>query len=363
LRHVQEINMNKNVLLIIFIAFFAALSFCCAEYEGFYSEKTKALIIEEETRQSGIFIIQNIKAKIVEGPFKNHIIYFRQQIIEESPKNFQVKKNMKVFIDLKIYDGKVIGARLVDVVREDHIKILFGIFFSMLILFGGFKGFRSFIALLVTALCILYFLIPMVTKGRNLILSTVLVSTIIVITSFIIISGFTRKSLCAVLGTIGGTMVSGILAIYFGNKIYLSGISDEMNKMLGTYFSFPVDYRGLLYCGIIIGVLGAAMDVSMTITSVVYEIKRTNPNVRRRSLFFSGLSVGKDIMATMTNTLILAYVGTSLPLFLLFIFNDMSFLDIINSQYIASEIIRSLCGSIGLVLTIPITSVISALST
>ncbi|AOY75439.1 YibE/F family protein [Clostridium formicaceticum] len=357
------VKKNRFIILTVLICIsFSFASFAAAKPHTDTYEKVRGLVLREDILQDKALQVQIVEAKLLEGPFKDHIVQFKHPLVEGSKYNISLHKDMKVFLTIHIRNNELIAVGFIDIVRDFYLKIVFFLFVALLILFGGFQGVRSFFALLITAFCIIYVFIPLILKGHNFILSSIFVSFIIVITSFILISGFTRKSLSAIMGTIGGTITSAILAIYFGNKIYLTGISDEMLEMLVAYSSYAIDYRGLLYSGIIIGALGAVMDVSMTITSIIYEIKSKTPNIRMRTLFFSGLSVGRDIMATMTNTLILAYVGTSLPLLLIFIFSDMSFSDIINSQYIASEIIRSLCGSIGLIMTIPITSVVAAIN-
>lgn len=354
--------IKRGILLILIICMFPWITYSTSDgvTSGYY-EKVRAVVKQVENLKEDELEIQQVEAELLNGKFESTVVSFKHFLIEGSKSNVALSENMKVFLNIRISGDEITNVSYGDVVRDGYLKALFGLFFVLLIIFGGFKGFRSFVALVITALCLIYLFIPMILRGYNFIMSAVVVSSIIVVTSFVIISGFTMKSLVAILGTIGGTMTSGVLAIFFGNKIHLTGISDEIVELLVAYSTIPIDYRGLLYSGIIIGALGAVMDVSMTITSVIFEIKRTNPDTRIRSLFFSGLSVGKDIMATMTNTLILAYVGTSLPLLLIFVFSDMPVVDIINSQFIASEIIRSLCGSIGLVLTIPITSVLAAL--
>lgn len=350
------------VVTIVFILFFTSVALGIENQHQYSYKKVKATVVEEDIIQDSEMQIQLIKAKVVEGLYKNQEVQFRHSLIEDVKYNIPLKKNMKVFLMLQMRDNELIAVGFIDIVRDFHLKLLFLLFVILLVVFGGFKGVRSFIALVVTALCILYIFIPCILRGYNFILSTIITSTIVVITSFILISGFTRKSLSAILGTIGGTATSAVLAIFFGNKIYLTGVTDELLEVLVTYSNYAIDYKGLLYSGIIIGALGAVMDVSMTITSVIYEIKSKTPDIRIRALFFSGLSVGRDIMATTTNTLILAYVGTSLPLLLAFVFGDRSLVDIVNSQYISSEIVRALCGSIGLIMTIPITSVVAAIN-
>ncbi|KAB3537838.1 YibE/F family protein [Alkaliphilus pronyensis] len=357
--------MNKKSLLIILCvlcSLFCNLLIANATEELKEYTKVKAYVIEEKVTETNQIMLQTIRVRILDGQFKDRIIEFNHRIIEDSKFNIRLHKNMKVFVQLTIENNQLSNIAFIDVVKDEYLLLLSAIFFILLVIFGGFKGLRSFIALIITGLCLVKLFMPMIIKGYSFVFSTIAVSGVIIITSFLLISGFTKKSLCAILGTLGGTIASGLLAIYFGNLIQLTGVSDETVQILITQTNLNINYRGLLYSGITIGVLGAVMDVSMTITSVIFEIKSTNRKTSISKLFFSGLSVGKDIMATMTNTLILAYAGTSLPLLFLFSVGEMTLIDIVNTQYIASEIIRSLCGSIGLLLTIPITSLIAAIN-
>jgi len=344
------------IMLVLLVQFINSWSFA---QEIRKDIKVKAVITKVEQVEDRDLPLQRIEAEVTNGPMKGESISFLSPISNDKG---QLKQNLRVFLQLTYEADTLVAISFIDVIRDMYLLILFFIFFLCLILFGGFKGFRSFIALIITGLCILKIYMPMIIKGYGFILSTVIVCFIIVVASFIIIGGFTRKSLSAIIGTIGGTVASGILALFFGNLIHLSGTYDESLQMLITYSNYNMDFRGLLYSGITIGVLGAVMDVSMTITSVIFEIKKTNPNARISSLVLSGLSVGKDIMATTTNTLILAYAGTSMPLLFIFAFTGMTASEIINSQYIAAELVRSLSGSIGLLLTIPITSIIAAIN-
>ncbi len=353
----------KKSLGVIFI-FIITVSFFSGNVYGTQREysKVKAQVLSVEAENDQESQVQIVEVKVLQGELKGKQLRFTYQPIALSEYNIALKKNTKIFIQLTIEDNKLVGVSFVDVVRDGPLILLVTLFFLLIILFGGFKGFRSFISLLITGLFIFKLYLPMILKGYSFIFTTVLICCGIILISFILIDGFTRKSFSAILGTIGGTLFSGLLALYFGNKIYLNGLSDETIHMLITQTNLTIDYTGLLYSGITIGVLGAIMDVSMTITSVIYEIKRSNTAVSITSLMLSGLAVGKDIMATMTNTLILAYAGTSLPLLFFLTLSDMSIMGAINSQFIATEILRALCGSIGLILTIPVTSFIAAIN-
>lgn len=354
--------MNKG-LKILWIVLMGILCFSSVAYgidRQYVKVKAQVLSIEEAKPEEGT--PQVLEVKVLEGALKGKHLRFAYQPIALSEYDISLKNNTKIFIQLTIEGDQLLGVSFVDVVREGPLLLLFIMFFLLLMIIGGFKGLRSFVSLIITGLCIFKIYLPMILKGHGFIFTTVLVCCGIIFVSFILIDGFTKKSLSSILGTIGGTLISGILALYFGNRIHLNGLSDETIQMLITQTNVAINYRGLLYSGITIGVLGAVMDVSMTITSVIHEIKRSNPKVSVSSLIMSGFMVGKDIMATMTNTLILAYAGTSLPLLFFLALSNMSVEAAINSQFIATEIIRALSGSIGLILTIPVTSFVAAVN-
>jgi len=282
----------KKYIVIILIFTLILISQCYSAIEDDVEIITvRAIILFNDIERDGETLIQHAEAEVLRGQYKGTRVEFMLPIIDGSRHNIQLEQNLKVFLHIAINEGSIEYIEFIDVARDFHIYILFLLFFIFLLIFGGYKGFRSFIALIITGLCVIKLFLPMVIRGYGFILSTVLVSLIIVITSFVLISGLTRKSLTAILGTVGGTVTSGILAIYFGNLIHLTGVNDEIAQLLLSYSN--IDFRGLLYSGITIGVLGAAMDVSMTITSVIYEIKKTNPNVRMSALMLSGLAVKK----------------------------------------------------------------------
>jgi len=250
---------------------------------------------------------------------------------------------------------------IADYDRSDTLFILMFSFCALLLIIGGKKGFKSLISLLLTIGLIFFVVIPLSVRGFNPVITSTVTSGAIVLIVFRLVSGKTIKSVSAALGTIIGIVIAGIIAVLVGNIIKLSGLSTEESKMLFYSMELPLDYKGLLFAGILIGALGAVMDVAMSIASSIYEIKNVHPELDFRSLFKSGINVGQDIMGTMSNTLILAYTGSSLPLLLLLSYGNMPFLKAMNLEIISEEILRAFAGSIGLILSIPATAFISAL--
>jgi uncharacterized membrane protein len=190
-------------------------------------------------------------------------------------------------------------------------------------------------------------------------LLTIGLSAVITALSLVLISGWKRKTLAAILGIIGGTTCAGLLAFIFGHAAHLTGLGSQEAQMLGYIQDYKLDFQGILFASMLFGALGAVMDVGISIASAIEEVYLANPLVTPRDLFKAGMNVGKDIMGTMTNTLILAYTGSSLPLLLILVGYKSSFVKVINLDLIASEIIRALTGSLGLFIAIPLTAAFS----
>ena len=195
----------------------------------------------------------------------------------------------------------------------------------------------------------------------HILLWTILIGTIITLATQLIVNGCNVKSAGAIIGTIGGILVAGLLAILAIHFTYLTGIDEEQAGMLKALYLQNVDFRELLFAGIVLGALGAVMDVAVSIASAQYEMKLLAPKTKFQALVTSGLNVGRDVMGTMANTLVLAYIGGALPLILLISAQpDLPLLHVMNLNMIATEVVRSLIGSIGLLCAIPITAYATA---
>lgn len=249
------------------------------------------------------------------------------------------------------------NGRVYSYARDKYLLYLLLVFVGALLLFGGKNGFYSILSLAICVSLILFAFFPLIMKSYNPILIVSIISIISTLITLSIIGGFNIKTYAAIIGTIGGVISAGLLTFYFGALTHIQGIGDEDVELL-SYFTegYNLNFRDLLYAGIIIGALGAIMDVSMSIASSMGELYESNPRISKDKLFTAGMRIGKDIMGTMSNTLILAYAGNSISMILVFFLYDRSLVQFINSDQIAGEILRALCGSIGLIFSIPITS-------
>ena len=251
---------------------------------------------------------------------------------------------------------------IVDYDRLPAMLLLLVGFAALLILFGGMTGLKALLVLLFAVLLIAKGLIAFILFApSHIILWTILIGAVITLATQLIVNGRNVKSAGAIIGTIGGILVAGLLAVLAIHFTYLTGVSEEQAGMLKALYLKDVDFRELLFAGIVLGALGAVMDVAVSIASAQYEMKLLAPKTKFQTLVTSGLNVGRDVMGTMANTLVLAYIGGALPLILLISAQEgISLLHIMNLNMIATEVVRSLIGSIGLLCAIPITAYATA---
>ncbi|WP_455258408.1 YibE/F family protein [Peptoniphilus asaccharolyticus] len=304
---------------------------------------------------------QKVEVKFLTGENKGKTIEVVNSVSTQLNSNLNLKIGDKVLIlENKDFDGKTVYS-VSDYLRTDYLYILAGAFILLLLIIGRKKGILSVVSLLLTLGVIIFGAIPMIIKGYSPVVMAVLSSIVISIFTILIVTGFSKKSLCAILGTCLGTILAALIAYFVGSKLHLTGLSmDETQMLLYLPNNLTLDPKELLLAGIIWGSLGAVMDVGMSISSSIFEISSANSELGFKDLLKSGMNVGRDIMGTMSNTLILAYLGSALPLILLMMVFNQSNYKIINLDVIATEIVRSLSGSIGLLFTIPITAILAS---
>lgn len=327
----------------------------------------KALVLEvndagsNPEAQESMFTEQIIKVKIMSGKYKGKVMEARNSLSGSKGWDLIVKPGDKVVLYMTEENGQISEVYIADMARSAYLNYLIIGFILSIIIIGGIKGIKSLVALGFTILAIYKVLLPALMKGYAPIPVTVAVLVIVTLLTMFIVGGITRKSVAATLGTVGGVIVAGLIAMYIGDLAHLTGYATEESRMLLYVDNFKVDMKGLLFAGIIIGALGAVMDVAMSIASAIDEIKKANPGLSKAQLIRAGMNVGRDIMGTMSNTLILAYTGGALPLLLLFMAYNTPGIRIFNAEMIATEIVRAVAGSIGLIFSVPITAVIAGI--
>lgn len=251
---------------------------------------------------------------------------------------------------------------IADYVRRTPLLALFLLFVVITIIIGKWKGLSSILGMGVSFLVILKFILPSIYSGSDPVTIAILGSLAIIPVTFFLSHGFNRKTLVAIAGTLISLVVTGILATLFVEATKLTGFSSEEAGFLNVFKEGTINIKGLLLAGIIIGVLGVLDDITISQSAIVQELKFANPQLKPKDLYLKAMSVGKDHIASMVNTLILVYTGAALPLLLLFVDNPRPFSELINYEIIADEVVRTLVGSIGLVLAVPITTFIASYS-
>jgi len=272
------------------------------------------------------------------------------------------KKGMKLVLLMKEIDGEIDSILIDNYSRENAIYLLGFLLIVALLVIGRMRGLMALISLALTGFLLIYVVLPLIFKGYNPMILVSLLVIVVTVTTLFLIGGITQKSVVAIIGTIIGVLSAGIISLIFGKMAHLTGITGEASEQLIYIMGdHPLNIKGIMFAGIIIASLGAVMDVGMSIASTMFEIDRRIPDISKKELFTSGMNVGKDIMGTMANTLILAFAGSSLSLMILLMAYEVPYLRVINLNMVSTEIIQGLAGTTGLVLTVPITSFIGAL--
>lgn len=232
----------------------------------------------------------------------------------------------------------------------------------LIVLVGRVQGVRNAFALIFSGLVIYFVMLPMLRKGIDPILSVCVTSAAIATVALLMIIGPNRKSFSAILGTIGGVLISVLMVIYAQKKLYLTGMATaNVASILEALARTQYDFGKLLMGGMIIGVLGVAMDASIDVASAMDEIRRADPDITPWRLIKAGMNVGTDVLGTMSNTLIFAYFGLRLLMMVSLrteIFAQ-TWMQVLSVEVISAEIVRILAGSIGMVMTIPLTALIA----
>ena len=320
----------------------------------------RARVIEVEEQEDDGGLVQNVTARLTSGPFRGEYVTFANYYMpEQSFFDLRVAVGNEVILVAFEEGGTPGEVHLLDLSRERGIYYLAGIFVILLLLVGRLQGLKTLITLGVTVFFIATFLLPNLLKGHNPIILAVITATIVVVFTLVVIAGLSFKTLAAILGTISGVLAAGLLALWVGHISHLTGFSSHEAQMLFYLSDNVLDFRGLLFAGIIIGSLGAVTDIGISVSSAAAEIKEANPAIKARELTMSALNVGRDVLGTMANTLILAYVGAAAPLLMLVSGYHTGFLKIINLDLIATELVRGMAGSIGLVVAVPVTALLS----
>jgi len=249
----------------------------------------------------------------------------------------------------------------IDFARVNSMIFLGVAFVILLLFFGRTKGLSALLSLGFTCAAIFVVFIPSILSGKNIYISTIIVCVFSIVVTLFLLNGINKKSIAAVVGCLGGVLAAGVLTLIMSNVLVLTGMVDSDSRLLLLLpTENPVDLKAIIFAGIIIGASGAVMDVAVSISSALWELKRKARKLSFRSLFDSGINIGKDIMGSMTNTLVLAYIGSSLSVILILVVFVDSLTELLNMELVMVEILQAIVGSMGILLTMPLTALVCA---
>ncbi|WP_328830364.1 YibE/F family protein [Streptomyces sp. NBC_00252] len=272
----------------------------------------------------------------------------------------QLHQGEKVVVAYEPSAPRDLQYSVTDVNRKLPMTLLAGIFALAVVVVGRLRGVMALIALAISFMILNFFILPAILHGSNPLIVAVVGSSAIMLIALYMCHGLSARTSVAVLGTLMSLVLIGILGSVFIDWAALTGNTDDNTGLIhGLYPS--IDMSGLLLAGVIIGSLGVLDDVTVTQTSAVWELHEANPSMGWRGLYRAGIRIGRDHIASVVNTLVLAYAGAALPLLLLFSIAQSSVGSVANSELVAEEIVRTLVGSIGLVASVPVTTALAAL--
>ncbi|MBR5741362.1 MAG: YibE/F family protein [Firmicutes bacterium] len=301
------------------------------------------------------------EARLMQGPQKNEVVYAMQTIdpyYYPQPKQISEGDKILIFPDSDMDENA--DWIMMEYLRTDALIWLGVIFGVLLLVFGRIKGFNTIVSLAFTCLSVFCVFIPAVLAGQNVYVWAIVTCIYIVIMTLLIVYGVNRKSIASGFGCIAGVATAGLLTLIMDRIIHLTGMLNESSLYLSMY-NDKIDLKAVIFAAIIIGAIGAVMDVSMSIASSLTEISIVSRDPTPKKLIRSGLAIGRDIMGTMANTLVLAYIGSSLSIVLLLVAHNGSMLELMNREMIVVDVLQALVGSFGILLTIPLTSLICAI--
>lgn len=297
--------------------------------------------------------VQELRAKLLSGSKVGEVVRFENDLMV-------LEVGDKIFVNrLVAIDGEEYFI-FKDIERRPQLLILAVLLATLVIVFAHWQGVRAILSLAVSALAVIFLLVPALLAGYDPALASFAIAAIILAITLFLTHGLSVYVRIAYFGTMAAVGVTCLIAWLSVSWLHLTGFSADSSVYLNFATGGQLDLAGLLLGGIIIGLLGVLDDVSITQASVVQELRRANPTLGVRSLYERGVKVGRDHVGSLVNTLALAYVGTALPLVLLYAQSQAPFMDILNQEVVAAELVRIIVGSIGLVLAVPFTTLVAA---
>lgn len=327
---------------------------------GYSYENARVIeVVEDNLSPDGIRVgYQRLKVQLTSGEYRGEVVDATSA--EGNLFGAVCEKGDSVVVHMSVSGS----SKNVSVYSKDRIVAVaafVGIFLLLICIIGGKNGVKSVVGLVFTFVSIFMIYIPLIYRGFSPFWAAVIITIITTIVTMYLISGFTVKTICAIAGTVTGVLLAGLSAWLFGKVADIDGYNVSNIETLSYVGQITnIQIGGLLFSGILIASLGAVMDVAMSVSSAMCEIHDKAPQLGCLELFKSGMNVGRDMMGTMSNTLILAFVGSAVSELVINYAYNLPFRQIINSYNIGIEIMQGVSGSIGVILTVPAVAVVTA---
>lgn len=303
---------------------------------------------------------QKLIVRVLEGEYKGQELVIDNYITVQH--HVVLKENSKVIVCMDCPEGVEPYYTIYNYDRSGGLIMVLGIFVLLVAMVGGWQGIRSCIALLFTLLLVFCYLLPHLFEGDNATgITMITVSLSCAVTCFCI-GGISKKTILNVISAVLGGVSAGVLYEVFSNILSISGCNmDEAETLELVAQTTGLRLEGVLFAAVTVASLGAVMDVAVSLGASLFEISNLDPNIERKELFHSGMNIGKDMIGTMTNTLILAFAGGTLSTLLVFAAYGVQFHQLISSNMLALEVAKGLAGSAAVVMTVPISAMVCAI--
>ena len=333
--------------------------------QDYYKGTVVRVISSGENNVMGYKVLfQILEVQITTGPDSGKTINISYGKDSQITKDQEVSQGQEVILTKITNQSGKTSYSIYDTYRLNPLLVLLVLFFVLIVIVAGLKGIGSVLGMSFSLFIIMVFIIPNILSGKDPLAVTVVGSVAIIFVSTYLAHGVSKKTTVALISTLIALILAAAFSIFAINFAKLTGLGNEdfANLMLGTT-SF-INIKGLFLSGIIIGTLGALNDITTTQSATIFELKKTNDKLKFSQLLKKGFGVGKEHIASLVNTLILAYAGSSIAIFIFLALNPahLPYWVILNNEIISGEIIRIIAGSSGLILAVPIVTLIASLA-
>lgn len=303
--------------------------------------------------------IVDFKCRILNGKYKGDEVT-AQQMIDGMYAGSEYVKSVKPGDKILLLRSADVGMentwQFSDYYRLDKVIILAAVFMLLVLLIGRWKGVNTLVSLIFTFSFVFFVFVPAVMAGFNAYLLAAITCLFTIVMTLVLINGISKKTLATIIGCAAGSLIAAAGTYIMSGVMELTGFVDEHSYYLTMLNSDePMDLVAIIFAAVVIGALGAIMDIAMDISSSLFELSEHVPDISFRQLYKSGMSIGRDIMGTMANTLVLAYIGSSLCSIMILLTFSTSAMDLLNREAIVVELLQALIGSLAILLTIPCT--------